>query len=40
MREILGDHIYEYVLANKKAEWSEYRSQVNPWELDSYLSVL
>ncbi|GAB4275735.1 MAG: glutamine synthetase family protein [Coriobacteriia bacterium] len=40
MREILGDHIHAYFVANKKAEWDEYRNQVTAWELDKYLSVL
>ncbi|MBA4371048.1 MAG: glutamine synthetase [Coriobacteriaceae bacterium] len=40
MKEILGDHIHEFFVRNKKAEWSEYVAYVSQWELDRYLSVL
>jgi glutamine synthetase len=40
MKEILGEHIHTYFVANKRAEWAEYVSQVTEWELDKYLSVL
>jgi glutamine synthetase len=40
MRDILGDHIHEFFVANKKAEWDEYKTQVTQWELDKYLSIL
>jgi glutamine synthetase len=40
MKEILGDHIHEFFVANKKAEWADYKTQVSPWELDNYLSIL
>lgn len=40
MRDILGDHIHEFFVANKKKEWDEYKTQVTQWELDRYLSVL
>ena len=40
MKEVLGDHIHKFFVENKKAEWSEYVSQVSEWELDRYLSVL
>lgn len=33
----LGDHIFEWFLRNKRAEWDQYRSQVTPFELDRYL---
>ncbi|MEZ5262531.1 MAG: type I glutamate--ammonia ligase [Acidimicrobiales bacterium] len=35
--EALGDHIFEWFLRNKRAEFSEYRSQVTPYELARYL---
>ncbi len=38
MRQTLGDHIFLHFVAAKKAEWSEYISQVHQWELDRYLS--
>ena len=40
MKEILGEHIHEFFVRNKKAEWSEYVAYVTPWEQDKYLSVL
>ncbi|MDD2859012.1 MAG: type I glutamate--ammonia ligase [Candidatus Nanopelagicales bacterium] len=38
--ETLGEHVFDFFLRNKKAEWDEYRSQVNQWELDRYLPRL
>jgi glutamine synthetase len=35
--ETLGDHIFEWFLRNKRAEWDAYRAQVTPFELASYL---
>ncbi len=40
VRETLGEHVFEYVLRNKRAEWLEYRRQVSQFELDRYLPVL
>jgi len=40
MKEVLGEHIHEFYVANKRAEWDEYRMQVTEWELDKYLSVV
>jgi glutamine synthetase len=37
VRETLGDHIFEWFLRNKRSEWSEYQSQVTPFELERYL---
>ena len=38
--ETLGEHVFDYFLRNKRAEWDEYRRQVTPFELDRYLPVL
>ena len=38
--ETLGEHVFEFFLRNKRAEWDEYRAQVTPFELDRYLPVL
>jgi glutamine synthetase len=38
--ETLGEHVFSYVLANKQAEWSAYRSQVTPFELKQNLETL
>ncbi len=40
MKEVLGEHIHSFYVANKRAEWDEYRMQVTEWELDKYLSVV
>ncbi len=40
MKEVLGEHIHEFYVANKRKEWDEYRMQVTEWELDKYLSVI
>ena len=40
MRETLGDHICDYLVEAKQAEWDEYQSNVSTWELDRYLAVL
>ena len=39
-RDVLGGHIVDSLLANKRQEWVDYRSQITQFELDSYLSVL
>ncbi|MCL2595181.1 MAG: glutamine synthetase family protein [Promicromonosporaceae bacterium] len=38
--ETLGEHVFRYVLANKRAEWDEYRAQVTPWEIKRFLHRL
>ncbi len=40
LRKTLGDHVYDYFLRNKKADWDEYKAQVTEFELDRYLSLL
>ena len=35
--ETLGDHIFEWFLRNKRAEWDLYRAQVTPFEVSRYL---
>jgi glutamine synthetase len=40
VKETLGDHVFEYVLRNKRAEWAEYERQVSMYEIDRYLPVL
>ena len=36
MREVLGDHIFNYLLREKRAEWDEYSQTVTDWELRHY----
>ncbi|HET9500605.1 MAG TPA: type I glutamate--ammonia ligase [Marmoricola sp.] len=38
--EALGEHVYEFFLRNKRAEWEEYRGQVSAFERDRMLPVL
>ncbi len=37
--EALGEHVFDFFLRNKRAEWANYRSQVTPFELKTYLSL-
>ena len=39
-REALGDHVCDYLIRNKWAEWNEYKTLVTPYELSRYLPVL
>jgi glutamine synthetase len=38
--ETLGEHVFDFFLRNKRAEWDEYQRQVTPFELNRYLPVL
>jgi len=40
LREALGDHVHEYLIRNKLAEWDEFKAQVTPFELARYLPLL
>jgi len=40
MRETLGDHIFEGLIANKWLEWDKYRVHVSQYEVDQYLPML
>ncbi len=35
--EVLGEHVFDYFIRNKRAEWESYRAHVTPWELQRYL---
>ena len=37
VRSTLGDHIFEWFLRNKRAEWAAYRTHVSSFELRRYL---
>lgn len=37
--ETLGEHVFEFFLRNKRAEWAAYRDQVTRFELDEYLNL-
>jgi len=38
--DTLGDHVFEWFLRNKRAEWEEYTRQITPFELIRYLPAL
>jgi glutamine synthetase len=40
VRKILGDHIFDKFIENKKIEWDQYRTHVSQFELDRYLPKL
>ncbi len=40
VKEILGDHIFNKFIDNKKVEWDRYRTHVSRYELDEYLPKL
>jgi glutamine synthetase len=39
MRETLGDHIFDHLLAAKRSEWDSYIRHVSPWEIERYLNT-
>lgn len=38
--DVAGEHIYDFVLRNKRQEWHEYRHQVTAFELRRFLPML
>jgi len=40
MRETLGEHVFDNLIANKWIEWDEYRTHVSQFEVDKYLPWL
>jgi glutamine synthetase len=38
--ETLGEHVFDFFMRNKRAEWEDYRRQVTPFEIDRYLRAL
>jgi glutamine synthetase len=36
----LGEHVFEWFIRNKRAEWMDYKTQVTQFELDRYLQRL
>jgi glutamine synthetase len=38
--ETLGEHLFSFFLANKRAEWDDYSAHVTRFELERYLPVL
>ncbi len=40
LAETLGEHVYDFFLRNKRAEWEDYRVQVSAFERDQMLPVI
>lgn len=40
MAEVLGEHVFEWLIRNKREEWTAYEQQVTQFELDRYLPRL
>ncbi|MDR1412835.1 MAG: glutamine synthetase family protein [Actinomycetes bacterium] len=40
IREAMGPQVTDYIIANKRQEWDDFRTQVTPWELENYLPKL
>jgi glutamine synthetase len=40
LRQALGDHVHEYLIRNKRAEWDAFKAYVTPYELERYLPIL
>jgi len=40
VREILGEHIFNKFIENKKIEWDRYRTHVSQFEIERYLPRL
>ncbi|MHB8438571.1 MAG: glutamine synthetase family protein [Acidimicrobiales bacterium] len=38
--ETLGDHVFEWFIRNKRAEWAAYKTHISQFELDRYLPLL
>ena len=38
--DTLGEHVFEYFMRNKRADFESYRSQVTPWELERHIRIL
>ena len=40
VKRILGDHVFNKIIENKRIEWDRYRTHVSQFELDRYLPIL
>jgi len=40
LAETLGEHVFDFVLRNKRAEWSDYQGQVSAFERDRMLPIV
>ena len=37
--EVLGEHVFDFFLRNKRSEWEQYRREVTPYERQRYLAL-
>jgi len=40
LAETLGEHVFDFFLRNKRAEWDDYRGRVSPYERSKMLPVI
>ncbi|WP_299057511.1 glutamine synthetase family protein [uncultured Nocardioides sp.] len=40
LADVLGEHVYDFFLRNKRAEWDDYRGHVHAYERDRMLPVV
>jgi glutamine synthetase len=40
LRGVLGDHVLEFLIRNKREEWDSFKAYVTPYELERYLPIL
>ncbi len=40
LKKTLGRHVHAKLIENKRAEWSKFKAQVTPFELNEYLPIL
>ena len=40
LADTLGEHVFDFFLRNKRAEWDDYRGQVSAYERDRMLPVI
>lgn len=40
VRNTMGEHLFEWFIRNKRAEWAEYKSEITSFELERYLPRL
>ena len=38
--KVLGEHVFDFFLRNKREEWADYQRQVTAYERDRYLPIL
>jgi glutamine synthetase len=40
MAEVLGEHVFEWFVRNKRSEWADYKAEVTSFEWRRYLTSL